>query len=133
MVFVLAHNIVMTPIVEATRHLRTVVPQVLATMDITQQEKRELATEVFVHAVVLMHRVINARRCIFLLPHLVVTCATLGCKLVIDDGCNISSYRRVSRIPYLKDVTSLPTELAQLEVDVMQSLEYRMMSHLFQK
>lgn len=123
----------MTPIVEATRHLRTVVPQVLATMDITQQEVRELATEVFVHAVVLMHRVIHARRCIFLLPHLVVTCATLGCKLVIDDDMRVATYRKVSRIPYLKNVTSLPTELAQLEVDVMQSLEYRLMSHLFQK
>lgn len=123
----------MKPIVEATRHLRTVVPQVLATMDITQQEKRELATEVFVHAVVLMHRVINARRCVFLLPHLVVTCAMLGCKIVIDDDCNVATYRKVSRIPYLKDITSLPTELAQLEVDVMQSLDYRLMAHLFQK
>lgn len=123
----------MTPIVEATRHLRTVVSQVMGVMDITQQEKRELATEVYVHAVVLMHRVMEARRCAFTLPHLVVTCAMLGCKIVIDDDCNVALYSDVTGIPYLKDVPCVAGDFVALEAAVMAALDFRLLRHLFRQ
>lgn len=123
----------MSATVEAARHLRMVVPQVLALMDVTNQEKRELAVEVYTHAVVLLHRVVEATSCTFTLPHLVVTCAVLGCKLVIDDDVRLATYSEVIEIPYLGSIMTLPRDFVDLEFAIMHTLDFRLMAHFFRQ
>lgn len=96
-----------------------------------EQHKLEIHEEVFVHAVIILHRIIPLLPKHFNKQALVTVCCVLGCKLAIDDDVLAPHYGKVVRSLF-DQPRKEARKLARQELEVLKMLDFSCLKHLFE-
>lgn len=118
--------------VRATRLLKSLVPKVVALSKLMEQHKLEVHEEVFVHAVIILHRVLQKVTKHFEVMALVTVCCVLGCKLAIDHDALAPHYRSVAR-GILGQPGKVARKLVRQEMEVLKLLDFSLLGHIIGK
>lgn len=118
--------------VRATRLLKSLVPKVVALSKLMEQHKLEVHEEVFVHAVIILHRVLQTMVEQYDIMALVTVCCVLGCKLAIDHDALAPHYKSVAR-GILGQPCQVARKLARQEMEVLKALDFSLLGHIIGK
>ena len=116
----------------ATRMLKCLVPKVVALSNLMEQHKLEVHEEVFVHAVIILHRVLRRMVEQYDIMALVTVCCVLGCKLAIDHDALAPHYKSVAR-GILGQPGKVARKLARQEIEVLKLLDFCLLGHIIGK
>jgi len=111
----------------------SLVTKVLALTELTQQHQREVYEEVFIHSVIILHRVANSSLASEFQHQLksqlmVVVCCVLACKLTIDHEAEVPTYKSIGRC-ILNQNRDVYRRLFYIERDILEALDYNLLGH----
>jgi hypothetical protein len=116
--------------VHATRYLKALVPKIVALSGLMEQHKLEIQEEVFVHAVLILHRILPLLSNAVQRRVVVTVCCVLGCKLAIDDDVLAPRYTKVVRSLFDQPRKEART-FAMQEMEVLKLIDFQCLKHMF--
>lgn len=116
--------------VHATRHLKHLVPKIVELSGLMEQHKLEIQEEVFVHAVLILHRVLPNLSHFVEQRMLVTVCCVLGCKLAIDDDVLAPRYTKIVRTLF-DQPRKEARALVKHELEILKLIDFQCLKHMF--